>query len=328
MRVIDQFPNVVDVGDKEVGIEIEMEGRRTRGGYVHAPLNYWRLDHDGSLRGAESCEYILAAPITRDKVPLALRQLKDYLKAQEAIIDKSDRAGVHVHLNVQKVEIDKVFNFILLYTVFEDILVRYCGDNREGNLFCLRTRDADSMMIELVRAKRKDSFAELQHDHFRYASINVTALSKYGSLEFRSLETPQDLNEINQWVNLLLAFKDHALNNITSSNEIVENISKNGELLYLKQILNNDELYKALVKGKDTAEMIRQGVRRVQHICYTKKDAPKKMAGFAEVKGRLPDLEEMFKPVREEAPDEFRNAAPPRRRARPPQPVPIIEEDE
>lgn len=287
MRVIDEFPDVRDVGAREVGIEIEMEGQRVRGGFAVAPLNFWRLDADGSLRGAESCEYILRQPIVREEVPLALSELKGYLKANQAKIDKSDRAGVHVHLNVQKEENEKVMNFVLLYLVFEDIIVRYCGDNREGNLFCLRSRDADSMLVALTNAKQTGAFGPLQHDHYRYASLNVTSLIKYGSLEFRSLETPTNLDEINGWVKILLAFKDHALNAIKASTDIVENLSRNGELNYLKAILGDEKLFKALTKQDDTAEVIRQGVRRVQHICYTKalpkrikKTAPDKVDWF------------------------------------------------
>lgn len=287
MRVIDEYQNLGDVGTAEIGIEVEMEGPGVLGGKVNAPLGYWRKDKDGSLRG-ESCEYVLAKPVLRHDVPKALLQLRKYLLDNMAQVNDSDRCGVHVHLNFQKEEVSKVLNVIMLYLVFEDLLVRYCGESREGNLFCLRARDAESMLLELYQCKVNGRLSYLQHDAYRYASLNVSAIQKYGSLEFRSLKTPKDVTKIEPWVNMLLCIKDYGLNKIEDSASIVENLSRNGEIPFLKLVMGNDEnLIKPLLKGEEpVANLMRQGVRRIQHIAYAKE--VKQQAKKASLKGYVP----------------------------------------
>lgn len=263
MKVFDEY-RVIDVGEREVGIEIEMEGENL----IPSPLSYWRITGDGSLRGG-GVEYVLKQPILRKSVGPRLGYLHRKLLENNAQLIPSDRCGVHIHINVQQLEHEQVMKFILTYLLLEDVLVHWCGDSREGNLFCLRLRDAEYPVLGLIQAQRQGTLKWLQVDDYRYASLNLSSLSKYGSLEFRALSTPQDIRNIKQWADILLAIKDRALRYERLS-DIMESVSFNGPIDTVIDILGDNA---ETVLTHDTETFVMDGVRRIQDIAYTKVEA-------------------------------------------------------
>ena len=205
---------------REVGIEIEIEGKNIR---FDKEIGYWNQTHDGSLRG-ESIEYVLKQPCNREQVAKRLGYLENLLKQNKAKIIPSDRTGVHVHVNCQEDSFNTVMNMICLYLILEHALVRYCGPDREGNMFCLRAEDAEYLVQVLCNAMEDQSFHLATRLPVRYASVNVTSLARYGSLEFRALRTPSKLMDIKTWVDMLLKLKDKA-SAFNSPEEIIKGLS-------------------------------------------------------------------------------------------------------
>lgn len=244
-----------------VGIEIEVEGHRL-------PMeigSYWNREVDGSLRG-ESAEYVLKTPVAHGKVNKALSVLKAaYVRNDAKINNESPRTGVHVHINVQDLNMVKVFNMITLYHALEELLVRYCGEGRQGNLFCLRLKDADYLSEYYRQALRRGDWHVLRDDAIRYASLNVTALHKFGSLEFRSMRGSDDFDMIETWVNMLVKLKE-AAELYPDPVAIVESLSRDGELRFLETVLG-EELANEVI-APDAEDVIREGIRIIQDICY------------------------------------------------------------
>lgn len=269
--IIDAYPRLTKVDkSREIGIEIEIEGDRlVPRGSVASVDKWWTTHEDGSLRG-NAIEYVLHTPVNRKHVAPALSALKTAFKAVETVINDSDRAGVHVHVNCQSLTVDQVINYLLVYYIFEDALVRYCGEEREGNLFCLRAQDAEGLLSALRQAKRTGSFSNFREESYRYASVNIPALMKFGTLEFRSLKTPQNIEDINPWVEMLIAMKDESLN-FQDSKQIIETFSQSGEHAYLKKVFGKQA---KKLNCDDLSVMLRNGVRRIQDVAYTS-TAPK-----------------------------------------------------
>lgn len=163
----------------DVGIEIEVEGDN-----LPRPDEYWRCERDGSLRG-ESMEYVLEEPLKLPKALDALAHLDACYIRGNTNVHESVRAGVHIHINVQKLTVVELFSFMTAYLILEDLLIKYCGEYREGNLFCLRTRDAEFLLHTLEGVASKKNYEAFSSDMLRYASMNVCSLWRYGSLEFR-----------------------------------------------------------------------------------------------------------------------------------------------
>lgn len=273
MIVRDVF-GVGDVGPREVGIEIEMEGRGLHRLFDMNPgPNYWNVMEDGSLRG-EAVELVLKKPCARNLVASRLSYLQKYLSSLDMTLSPSDRCGVHVHVNCQPLEITELYRFITLYLIFEDVLVNWCGEDRVGNLFCLRARDASGLLMALISAKKSGYLMDLMSNEYRYAAMNVTALRKYGSLEFRAMRSPAKFDSINNWVEALLNIKDYALS-VESDRAFVEALSFNGGERFAAQVLK--EQFENFKCPKMDALML-DGARAAQHLAYTNLTEPAPMA--------------------------------------------------
>lgn len=260
-KVIDWYGHNPKYG--EIGIEIEVEGENV----LHEGiLNNWIIDKDGSLRN-DNAEYKLRVPVHRDKVLKCLLYLYRKLKENGTKIYDSPRTGVHVHVNVQTLTIKELYQFITLYLCLEELMVRWAGPTRVGNLFCLRASDAEGLTHSLTRALQENNLNILYSDNLRYASLNVKAIQNYGSLEFRALRggliTPQ---EISTWVKMILEIKDAALR-FKNPREIIESFSGQGP----KNFLENIGPHVNLMDFENQENLLRLGVRSAQEVAYCNK---------------------------------------------------------
>jgi hypothetical protein len=269
MKVIEYFENNMLPQDGEVGIEIEVEGFNL----PHRIAKYWTTHHDGSLRGDESLEYVFAKPLPRQDFGLALAYLDESWKKRGSRIDESPRAGVHAHINVQQLTEKQLVSFFCLYSVFEDLIVKYCGKEREGNLFCLRLRDAEYLVDFLITIFKNGNLGKLLTDRIRYASVNMSSIPKYGSMEFRAMRSTRDMNAIKLWVDMLLMIKDKSLL-FNNPSDIITSLSAQGDEAFLNNIMGQ---YAEVLHCKNEGQLIREGVRRIQELAFTPiKDVKKK----------------------------------------------------
>lgn len=258
-ELITQYIRVKDVPvDKEVGIEIELEGE---GLFGIAPDAMWKIEPDGSLRG-ESAEFVLKAPCKRTLVPIRLRRFRNLIKTIKVI--DSGRAGIHVHINVQDMTPKEVVQFICLYMVFEDILVNWCGDSRVGNLFCLRTCDAPFSMKVMRSVIKTGNWCDLRDDRNRYSSLNLKAIPQYGSVEFRAMRSTDDIKLIQCWINILTTLKDRS-REFSDPKDIVEQVSFRTTERFFEDILGDVKVEPPLLYDHDS---MMQGVRHAQFIAY------------------------------------------------------------
>lgn len=185
----------------KVGLEVEVEGEGIVLSTEHLPQ--WRSESDGSLKAAEAREFVLRQPIDLKDVDATVRQLyNSNLRRGDGVLD-SIRAGVHVHLNVQQFNPVQLATALVSYYLIEPILTTYCGEGRQGSLFCLRLKDAEFPIHYLNDAYSDKRLRNLGTDLLRYAAVNLKAVAQYGSLEFRALKTPKDYKRIVDWVDML-----------------------------------------------------------------------------------------------------------------------------
>lgn len=260
--ILEEF-GVRDVGDREVGIEIEMEGQNI----VLVPPDGWNVTADGSLRGAhQAVEYVLSRPVKREDVKRMLESLQSQLTKAKAVIEDSERAGVHVHVNCQQMTTNEVINFGLMYLMFEDMMLKFCGESREGNLFCLSAKDAEYIVASLINSRQRMSLRNMQSNNYRYASVNFSSLSKYGSLEFRAMRTPADFRLISMWTHLLLCIKD-AAKNYEDPRDIVEQVSAGSVEYFVQQVFGE---LAGMIYTPAMEEAVMESVRLIQAVAYTK----------------------------------------------------------
>lgn len=244
---------------KDVGIEIEVEGRN-----LPRPTKYWKAEHDGSLRG-NSIEYVLGRPVAHKDVEKVLGYLYELFDKNNTELHDTGRAGIHVHLNVSDLPIIKIFNIVTLYLIFESLYVRFCGESRIGNHFCLRAKDAEGLIDHLVKSLN-GRIMRIAVDNIRYASINLKSLGTYGSLEFRAMRSPAPVEVIQDWVDMLMHLKEVALE-YENPQEIYMDYSVGGVEELARKTL--DRFYVPLTQGAGNwEEEVEASVRICQDLVF------------------------------------------------------------
>jgi hypothetical protein len=244
----------------EFGVEIEVEGRNLP---EDLDRNYWRIEKDGSLRG-ESYEYVSPVPTTIEGIQEALNYLDSQFKEHDSRYDFSVRAGVHVHMNVQDWDIVRLYTFITAYFILEEVLVHWCGQDREGNLFCLRMQDAEQILFSLHDAIDKKNLAIISTEDLRYCSLNPCALFKYGSLEFRAMRSDPNLLYTMDWVRIIKSLRDNSLKFSTPA-DVVTSMSGSGEHNFLRTMFPNHHVS---LYYDGCLSAIRRGARRIQSLAF------------------------------------------------------------
>lgn len=264
MRYEDKLvKDVLQMGNKyqdHFGVEIEAEGDSL----PRIDTVIWKSEADQSLRG-ESYEYVLKRPLKLTGVASALTALKDAWVQNGSRIKNSPNAGVHVHVNCGDLTVKQLFNLISAYLVVEELLIKECGDDRIGNLFCLRSSDAEFLIDMLAIAIRTQNLRVLHTDDLRYASMNVKALGDYGSVEFRAWRSDGDLDKVYWWTSLLAHLKDFA-RIVDNPSQIIADASEQGSRGIYEMIMG--EFVQDLPWNDAYEDIIYNGVRRVQQFAY------------------------------------------------------------
>lgn len=255
----------------EVGLEIECESESSvfRKENIPSP---WEYHHDGSLRGNDNAEYVLSSPIEFSKVEAALETLWDMFKKDGTVLSVSNRTSVHVHLNVQLFHLNRLAAFLGMYFSIEELLAEWCGEHRVGNLFCLRAKDAMSVITTIRNFIQRDGDMRIP-EGMHYAGLNCHALSKFGSIEIRTLRGVTDYKTILDWVNMLQYMYDLS-KDFPDPREIPSMLSTYGPDGYLEHILGSQNKAVLLSGISFTPQRIREslyeGIRLAQEICYSR----------------------------------------------------------
>ncbi len=253
----------------DIGIEVEMEGRN-----LPKDLNnkFWTYEHDGSLAGYDNAEYVLINPIKIGDLTKSITSLKGILGG--STLEPSVRTGVHIHINVQELTIQQVATMTTLYLVVEDLLLTVCGEGRQSNLFCLKGCEAEYLTHRAAQFFRTGDVAYIADDLIRYSGLNLHAICKYGSVEFRSLRTPEDLTDIEPWAASLYHLKELALEEFETPAQVIQHFSDFDPAAFISKVM---PYYSAQLMDVDGWEAkLKRGMRSAQDVAFCKNWGPSK----------------------------------------------------
>lgn len=193
-----------------IGLEIEAEN----GDGVVLPHDVgptWTMHRDGSLRNGQ--EYTLATPLRGTALAEAIA-----LIFSEGKFTRSVTGSTHIHVDMMEPETtqDVVKALVLMLYALEPALFAI-GDR--GREFCGYTNKLSSAPDELMASVLNSTddqptmLVRFCKDEFRagrYYGINILALAKYGSVEFRYFPTATSADELTSWVSLTMCFKKAA----------------------------------------------------------------------------------------------------------------------
>lgn len=268
----------------DIGIEIEVEGNAFPKeeeefneddglDYIRHPLIplQWNYVHDGSLRGQDNAEYVLAQPIKFDEVPRALADLWSMFQEFGSVLDESNRTSVHVHLNALDWHINRVCAFTAMYVAVEEVLTNWCGDHRVGNLFCLRAKDAPAIISKAKKFLQTAVFSHLD-DGLHYAGLNLNALCKHGSIEIRTMRGVNDPALIQTWVDVLRHMYELSAE-FSDPRTLCETFSGGGSFRFAELVLGsqcNRILSECGMSSSEINTSVREGIRMAQRLCYSR----------------------------------------------------------
>ena len=192
--------DVWKIDSKEVvGIEVEVENQA----HCRPTNRVWQSTDDGSLRNG-GIEFI-SQPIPAEYAPAALKHLFHGDFDQEYCF--SPRTSVHVHLNMQDVQSEKVIDLLMIYGLFEKALFRFVGKARWKNIYCTPITETNLLSGLAERGIRM---------HWeKYTGFNLLPLQEKGTVEFRHMHGTIDVKKLSVWVDLIVHLKAYVLANKT-----------------------------------------------------------------------------------------------------------------
>ena len=260
------------LGKKEVsadiGIELEFEGNAFPKSADALP-KAWRYHQDGSLRGQDNAEYVLTNPLKFDEAEKAIDDIFRCLHKFGTEFSESNRTSVHVHLNVTKFHLNRLAAFCGLYFCFEEILTEWCGDTRVGNLFCLRGKDAPDIVSATKEFIKNDGRYGID-ERYHYGALNLQALDKFGSLEFRTLRGVTEKETILNWIAILRRLYEVSAE-YPDPRRVCTEFSGNGPMGFFDTIFGAQA--RTILNGiswstEQVRDSLYEGIRLAQDICY------------------------------------------------------------
>lgn len=178
-----------------VGVEVEVEWGADR---IRVPgMNQVQ---DGSLRN-HGIEFVTAFGVRLDGILKILegfeKEIVEYRRFKEkGAFTFSERTSVHTHLDVRHWTDAQVQNLLVLYTLFEKSLFGFVHPKRSHNIFTIPLRSWDGM-------GKINSLDQMLQNMNRYCALNLQALPKYGTIEYRHMEGNCNSDYIFTWLCLL-----------------------------------------------------------------------------------------------------------------------------
>lgn len=268
----------------EFGVEIEVEGRNLP---ILDGNKVWEIHADHSLRG-ESAEYVFRIPLNKKEANTALHYLSAQL--ENSTIHNSNRTSVHIHRNVIPWLVQEVYTAVALYYIFETMLVRYSGEDRQGNMYCLRCSDAEYLVLLIARSITDEQYlmgGGLFGDNIRYSSLNLKPLINFGSLEFRSFRGSVDPKEIFSWMEIVSALCASS-QMFYSPKGVIETFTSMLPIEFVKYCFGDlPEFMEFLLAQPDLEDSLKQGYSYAFEIAHAPK-AKSPWINVVEAKKQIP----------------------------------------
>jgi hypothetical protein len=270
------IPNVSRMGKKARqgdlwGIELECEGRNVSFNGEQAILDDWAPHADGSLRAnhGDCCEWVFNGPVKLIQAQKRVHQLFEYFEKNKAKLVTSNRTSTHVHFNMGDKNAYQLVNMFILFTILEEIMDRFCGEDRVGNLFCLSSRYAEAQIDWMFRNCFNQyifNWGEAQ----RYCSFNMAAICKFGTVEFRAMRGLDNKDDLLDWLGILSEFCDYGCYKMQNPVDTINSVSMLTPRGFVESIFskrNADLLLRGLSED-DLNRSVYEGLRLVQMLAY------------------------------------------------------------
>lgn len=177
---------------------------------------------DGSLRNG--IELVFSQPYFGETALSAIDAMYD-IKELNGLAD-SLRTSTHVHINYSTDTLETAVRAAAINAIVEPYIVKTAGSHREANCYAVSMRACRFLSGRATNGNAADWMINRINGH-RYLGFNVTALAKYGTIEYRyfgGMEKPAMIGLINMLLEQKSRAKDYfpALDKLTECSSIRE----------------------------------------------------------------------------------------------------------
>lgn len=196
--------------EQMVGLELEVDRDSGKASATVFPVNYmpqWQQKRDGSL--SNGYEYVLATPLAGQDLADAVHQLF----SGDTKVFRTYTGSTHIHLNMLDGTTLENLQALALLTYAMEGLLYYVGDNsRQWCGYANRMTGAPHAVLEniLGPSVARTGLRRALNNAGRYYGLNLAALDKYGTVEFRYFPTATSAEEMLSWVKLVQQIKKAA----------------------------------------------------------------------------------------------------------------------
>jgi hypothetical protein len=278
-----------------MGLEIELEGF-SKYPKFNGP-QYWEQKEDGSLRNIREkipIEFVFASPLCGYDLTRAISLFDETIASLKEKPYASPRTSTHVHLDVREISFNQLLNLIIMYTVVERPLYKYCGIQREESNFCLPFYKAEGLVFEQLYATdiigNAEQLVSVTTGQNRYNGLNVCALKKFGTLEFRQFPGTFNTVLIRRWINIIMCLKKAAVEYSGNLFKLPAVFSEAGIKTQVEKIFGN---YFPYLDYPEMEYDVLLGIRLAQDILY-RNDKYDASTQIEQIMGKEPQVESVY----------------------------------
>lgn len=250
-----------------VGMEVEVENI-TSASVSRAVMEMgWRQEADNSLRN-KGIEFI-SPPTSADVCFTSLRALWAAMSTyQKQTPSFKWRSSFHLHLNVRDKDTDFICKLLLLYSIFENSLFDFAGNERRNSNFCIPLNDTQIQEVVSSFIFGKIPIDSLVVIWSKYSALNLCPIDTYGTIEFRQMGGTKNLIRLYNWMNLIFALYEFAeMTTVTELEKIISSLNTTSLYEEFKHQVFGQFSY--LLSSPESHKKMREGVLFAK-LCITK----------------------------------------------------------
>jgi Putative amidoligase enzyme. len=260
----------------DVGVEIELEGTN-----LPIEIQGWVTKAENSLRGLNGRavhpndnapdtprEYVTRGAVSLQTLRTRLNTLSAALREKNVEVRLVSRASTHIHVNMQQQSLRSILGYFIVYSMIEPVLVRLCGPERNGNLFCLPNFETGDMPSTVAGWAQH---LTLKSPHWgsrgKYAALNSDPLQTFGSVEIRCFPVSTDPDTIMRWASWVTNIRNKAEQcQDETYKSLIDYVWKYPASLAWDIFTDHPGGIAAAVRPNDVEELIRKGVEGAYEI--------------------------------------------------------------
>lgn len=206
IEVLERLENGRQTSTDEIAAALRAAGLNSFSEYYNHNLrDYWKVTTDSTAG------YEVVSPILDGEAGLEqIVKVCEVLNTLGCKVDKS--CGLHVHVDAHGLSNEQIGTIFLSYARWEAIFDSLVAPSRrdDENSYC-GSLDKALGYVNRFRVDPRNAAEDIWGDHqMRYKKVNLKALLRHGTIEFRQHQGTTNAEKIVNWVVLLLGFVEKA----------------------------------------------------------------------------------------------------------------------